>query len=236
MIKTTLTILALIIASALHGQVEEPDPFTRDSLEIVKIKLVRPQFRFDNRNTFVGKQVLSISGFDAGILLNEKLRLTLGYYTMKDRLSKFDVIIDNQQHGRLIDLRFGTLNTELIYHDTRFLSLGMPLELAIGVNKFQNVNIATGEVLHTESGAIVFLNFGMSATFKPMRFIGLKGMVGYRKVAYNQVKDYNFDGFFTSIGLNVDIHAIITDVRMYRLKKKYNRGHNLRNAVDILTD
>ncbi|CAN5805063.1 hypothetical protein BH11BAC7_BH11BAC7_12590 [soil metagenome] len=76
----------------------------------------------------------------------------------------------------------------------------------------------------------------MSATFKPMRFLGLKGIVGYRKTAFNQVDNFNFDGFFTSIGLNIDIHAITTDIKMYRLMKHYHRGNKIANAVNIITD
>jgi hypothetical protein len=235
-IRRIIVPLALCIANSLYSQNPEPDQFIRDSLEIAKVKLVRPQFRFDNRQTFVSKQALGITGFDAGVLLSDKLRVTLGYYSMKDRLAEFDEVIEGEEFGRLIELRYGSFNTELIYRDTRFLSFGMPLEVGVGVNKFQNKNITTGQVLSTQKGVVAFVNFGMSATFKPMRFLGLKGMIGYRKVAYNQVKDYNFDGFFTSIGLNIDVHAIVTDVRMYRLKKKYNRGNNIQNAVEIITD
>lgn len=235
-LKRIIIPFMLCIANAIHSQNQEPDQFTRDSLEIAKVKLVRPQFRFDNRQTFVGKQTLGITGFDLGVLLSEKLRVTLGYYSMEDRLKEFDEVIEDVEFGRLVELKYGALNTELIYRDTRFLSLGMPLEFGVGWNRFQSVNITTGEVLETEKGAVAFVNFGMSATFKPMRFLGLKGMIGYRKVAFNQVRDYNFDGFFTSIGLNIDIHAIVSDVRMYRLKKKYNRGNRIQNAVDIITD
>lgn len=234
--KKLIVPATLCIANALYSQNTEPDQFTRDSLEIAKVKLVRPQFRFDNRQTFVGKQALGITGFDFGVLLSEKLRVTLGYYSMEDRLKEFDETIEDIEFGKLVELKYGSLNTELIYRDTRFLSFGMPLEFGIGWNRLQDVNITSGEVLQSKSGAIAFVNFGMSATFKPMRFLGLKGMIGYRKVAYNQVKDYNFDGFFTSIGLNIDVHAVVTDVPMYRLKKKYNRGNNISNAVEIITD
>lgn len=234
--KYLLVPIFMLAAATMRGQDAVPDQFINDSLEIVKVKLVRPQFRFDNRQTFVGKQAFSITGFDVGVLLSEKLRFTLGYYSMSDRIKEFDEVIEGIEYGRLVDLRYGAINTELIYRDTRFLSFGMPLEIGVGMNKFQRVNIASGEVLQTQQGAIAFVNFGMSATFKPMRFLGLKGMVGYRKVAFNQVKDYNFDGFFTGIGLNIDIHAIVTDFRMYRLMKRYHRGNNIANAVQILTD
>jgi hypothetical protein len=212
------------------------DQFIKDSLAIMRVKLVRPQFKFDNRVTFFEGQALSITGFDLGVLLNDKLRFTLGYYKMSDRLEKYDYTFEEQEFGRLVQLNYGSINTELIYKDTRFLSLGMPLELAAGVNKFQNMNITKDEVISTESGGLIFVNFGMSATFKPMRFLGLKGMVGYRKTAYNQVDDFNFDGFFTSIGLNFDLHAITSDIKMYRLMKRYDRGNRISNAVNIITD
>jgi hypothetical protein len=236
--KRFLLFSFLIAVTNLSAQETGPpeSDFIRDSLAIAKVKLVRPQFRFDNRVTFSEKQALKISGLDIGVLLSEKLRFTVGYYSMKDRLKAYDVTEGEEEFGRLIQLNYGSINTEINYKDKRFYSLGMPLEVCAGLNKFQDKNMTTGEILSTKTGGLVFVNFGMSATFKPMRFLGLKAMVGYRKVVYNQVRDYNFDGFFTAIGLNVDIHAVVADVRMYRLMKRYHRGNNLANAVEIITD
>ncbi len=234
--KFIFTVLFFLPGIFLCAQDPAPEQFIRDSLALTRVKLVRPQFKFDNRVTFFERQALSITGIDAGVLLSEKLRVTLGYYGMEDRLESYDMIKDNEEHGRLIELKYGSLNTEFIYKDTRFISLGMPLEIGAGMNKFQDKNMTTGEVMSTETGGLLFVNFGMSATFKPMRFLGLKGIIGYRKVAYNQVDDFKFDGFFTSIGLNIDVHAVVYDVKMYRLMKKYNRGNNLANAVEIITD
>jgi hypothetical protein len=218
------------------AQTVDYSQFLKDSMQIMRVKEVRPQFKFDNRVSFYEKQALDITGFDIGVLLVDKLRLTLGYYGMKDRLKAFDYMREDEKFGRIIQLNYGSLNTELIYKDTRFLSWGMPLELGAGVNKFQDKNITTGEVISTQTGALMFVNFGASATYKPMRFLGLKGILGYRKVAFNQVKDFNFDGFFTSLGLNIDVHAIVTDVKMFRLKKRYHRGTNISNAVEIITE
>jgi len=181
-------------------------------------------------------QALTINGIDAGVLLKDKLRFTLGYYSMKGSLKAFKKTVDSIEYGRLIQLNYGSVNTEIMYMDTRFLSLGMPLEIAGGTNTFQNKNITENKITSCETGVLIFANFGVSATFKPLRFMGLKGMVGYRKTIYNQVKDFNFDGFFTSIGLNLDFHELISDIKMFRLKKKYHRGDNISNVVDILTN
>jgi hypothetical protein len=230
----TFLIFSSFIFTAQNNMTYEQ--FVQDSLQIRRIKLVRPQFRFDNREAFVEGQAFNITGFDAGVLLKEKLRLTVGYYSMKGSLKAFKKKVDTIEYGRLVKLIYGSVNTELNYYDSRFLSLGMPLEIAFGTNTFQNKNITENVVTSTESGLVAFANFGLSATFKPMRFIGLKGMVGYRKVIFNEIKDFAFDGPFTSIGLNLDLHEIISDIKMYRLKKKYKRGNNISNAVDIITD
>lgn len=209
--------------------------FVKDSLAITNVKLVRPQLKFDNRITFYAKQAFPITGVDAGVLLSDRLRLTLGYYSMSNHINDLAYSRNDTAYGTLIHLAYGSLNTELIYKDTRFFSLGMPLEIGAGVNTFRDKNITSDQVLQTRSGAMLFVNFGLSGTFKPMRFLGLKAIVGYRKMAYDQVKDFNFDGFFTSIGLNVDVHEIVTDIKMFRLEKRYHRGNNVTNAVNILT-
>lgn len=233
--KRILTCYLLLYGMIAAAQ-DDNAQFIKDSLNIARIKLVRPQLKFDNRVNFYGSQGLPITGFDAGVLLAEKLRLTVGYYNMNNRLKEDQYVKNDTAFGTLIHLEYGSINTELIYKDTRFLSLGMPLEVGAGINTFRDKNITSDRVLKTRTGALLFVNFGLSLTFKPMRFLGLKGIVGYRKVAYNQVKEFNFDGLFTSIGLNVDVHAITTDIRMYRLKKRYHRGNNITNAVEILTN
>jgi hypothetical protein len=234
--KYFFTNLFLIIILHTVAQPLSREQFEKDSSALIKVVLVKPQFKFDNRATFYENQALSINGFDAGVLLKDKLRFTLGYYNLKEQLKAFNVTKENEQFGKLIKLNYGSLNTEIDYKDIRYVSLGMPLEVGVGVNTFQNKNITTGQIISTESGALLFVNFGMSATFKPMRFIGLKGIAGYRKTVFNQVKDFNFDGFFTSIGLNLDFRTIITDIKLYRLKKRYKIGNNLSNVVDIITD
>lgn len=233
--KLLCVLTCLLFAGAVSAQSED-EQFIKDSLEIIKVKLIRPQLKFDNRINFYGDQGLPITGFDAGVLLSNKLRVTLGYYNMNNSLRNEAFIRNDTAFGTLIHLQYGSLNTELIYKDARFFALGMPLEIGAGVNTFRDKNVTSGEVLATRTGALLFVNFGLSGTFKPMRFLGLKAIVGYRKIAFNQVKDFSFDGLFTSIGLNVDVHAITTDIRMFRLKKKYHRGNPISNAVEVLTN
>ena len=232
------SILLMLLCNRLFSQTKaQRNQFIKDSTYIMRVKLVRPQFRIDNRNIFVKNQVLTINGFDAGVLLKEKLRLTLGYYSLNEMMSSYNKTVNNVDYMREIRLNYGSLNSEFIYKNTRFFSLGMPLEIGFGKNTLHYVNAAGERLEGSRSGALMVTDFGLSVTFKPIRWIGLKGLVGYRKTVFNQVKDFDFDGIFASIGLNVDIREIVKDVQMFRLKKKYKKNMNaVETAVDLITD
>ncbi len=215
---------------------KEKAQFREDSARIVSPKLVRPQFRLDNRNFFFKGQTLNVSGVDAGVLLKDKLRLTLGYYFLSNNLTSYTKTIDGVKYDRHLKLEYGSINTEIIYKNTRYFSLGMPLEFGFGNNVLQFNNSESGEVESKKSGFVVMTDFGLSGTFKPIRWIGLKVILGYRKTVFNVVKDFRFDGLFTSIGLNIDFREIIKDVKMFNLRKKYKKGNSVENAVDLITD
>lgn len=214
------------------------EQFIKDSTYIMRVKLVRPQLRGDNRTVFLSGQPLNIRGFDAGVLLKEKLRLTLGYYSLNDDEIKFYTkTIDDVEYRRRLRLDYGSLNTEFIYKNTRFFSLGMPLEFGFGKNELEYINKETDKSESKASGFLIMADFGLSFTFKPIRWVGLKAILGYKKTVFNQVKDFRLDGAFTSIGLNVDIREIVKDVQMYRLKKRYRKNINsIETAVDLITD
>lgn len=210
--------------------------FIKDSIEIMRPKLVRPQFKIDNRLVFYKKQSIPLNGIDAGVLLKSKLRVTLGYYWLNDNLSHFKSTVNGADIDRHLALKYASINTEFIFKNTRFFSLGMPLEFSFGRNELTYKDYVNNETFSRDWGFIMMTDFGLSATFKPLRWIGIKGMAGYRKTLFNQVKGFQFDGFFTALGLNVDFREIIKDVRMFNLKRKHNRGNSISNAVDLITD
>src|SRR4051812_35228863 len=85
---------------------KEKAAFLKDSVHIMQVKLVRPQFRIDNRSVFFKGQSLNINGFDAGVLLKNKLRLTLGYYSLNNELSSYNKTIENVEYNRQLKLQY----------------------------------------------------------------------------------------------------------------------------------
>jgi hypothetical protein len=211
--------------------------FLIDSLNIVKTKLIRPQFRFDNRLTFLNGQKLSITGFDGGVLLSEKLRIALGYYKVSDKFTSLTKRVNDVEYQGQYKLNYGALNIEFIYKNKRFFSLGMPLEIGLGNNTLNYRSKIDGTETEGRSGFIAMAYFGLSGTFKPIRWMGLKGAIGYRKTLFNQIRDLAFDGIYTSVGLTVDFWEIIKDHRMYKLKRRYHKNSNpIETAVDLITN
>jgi hypothetical protein len=214
------------------------EQFSLDSIKIYTPKPVRPQFKFDTRTTVYENQKINSYGYDAGIMIKDKLRMTLGYYRMDDNLPKEQLLSDVRTKQRL-RVYMGTANLELNYFRKRFFSLGFPLE--VGLGQYLLKNFAADSLTHELSrlqGYVVFANFGLSGTFTPIRWLGLKGMAGYRKAAVATHKDFDFNGVFTSIALSVDIQEIVKDIKMYKLKKRYY-GRNFRKFegfTDIIAD
>src|SRR3954469_19725258 len=102
--KYILPLLSLLIHLNVKSQTRNQDDFVRDSLKIMSPKLVRPQAKFDNRQTIFRGQSLEITGFDAGVLLKDKLRITLGYYSLENDLNYFRQTIDSIDVGKNIQL------------------------------------------------------------------------------------------------------------------------------------
>ena len=237
-IRSILALLFLYFGTTIYAQKKfTKQQFIADSIRIVKPKLIRPQFRFDNRIIFLNGQKLNTSGVDAGVLLKNKIRMTLGYYSVSDKITSLKIILNDVEYKGQYDLKYGALNLEFIYKNTRFFSLGMPLELGFGWNslnyKSETLNVETGK----QTGFIAMAYFGLSGTFKPIRWIGLKAAFGYRQTMYNQIKNLSFDGIYTSVGLAIDFREIITDYRMFKLKKRYRKNSNsIETAIDLITD
>jgi len=214
------------------------EEFIADSTKIYIPKSWRPQFKFDTRTTLFSKQRVNLYGYDLGILVKNKLRMTLGYLTIDENLPNDQIVIDVRTKQNL-RMHMGSANLELNYLRKRFFSLGFPLEVGFGSYRLSNFSAdSTLYEVKRISGYVIFSNFGLSGTFTPIRWLGLKGMVGYRKAVIASQKEFNFNGVFSAIALSIDIQEIVRDIKMYKLKKRYY-GKSFRKFegfTDIIAD
>jgi hypothetical protein len=210
--------------------------FLRDSIKLATPKLVRIQARLDSRaSSFQGTEV-NIYGYYIGAMIKSKLSLGLAYYRISTVLPAKKVI-NGVNTGTSLVVNCGSFNSELIYFNRRYISLGFPLEFAVGQYNLTNTITDDNSVISQQIKFLAFINFGLSATFKPFQFIGLKLMAGYRKSIYPEEKVFEFNGVYSSLGLYVDVADIVHNIKMYKLMKRYNRVKNpLSTRVDLFTD
>lgn len=211
--------------------------FIRDSIRIATPKLVRMEMRLDSRvSSFQGTGV-NIYGYYLGAMIKSKLSLGAGYYRIATVLPAKKVI-NGINTGTSLVVNCGSLNSELIYYNRRYISLGFPLEFAVGQYDLKHTNTDNSDQLIDEQVKfLAFANFGLSGTFKPFKFIGLKLMVGYRKSIYPEERVFEFNGVYTSLGLFIDFADLKSNFKMYRLLKRYNKVTSpLSTKVDLFTD
>lgn len=210
--------------------------FLNDSLKIVTPKLVTFQFYLDSRaSSFQGAEV-GIYGYYAGIMVENKLSMGLAYYRLSTNLAAKTVINGVNASTSLL-VNCGSINTELIYFNSRYVSLGFPLEIAAGQYKLTNTTQDENKPISTQSHLLAFTNFGLSGTFKPLTFMGLKIMLGYRKSIYPEERTFNFNGVYSSLSLAFDLADITNNIKLYRLMKRNNKVDSpLSTYVDLFTD
>lgn len=211
--------------------------FRKDSVAIMKPRLIRPQLRLDNKISFYRGDSYNIDGIDAGIILKEKIRFTFGYYRLNDELSGYSKTRHGNYYDRRLKLQYGSINVEFVYHNSRFFTLGIPFEFCFGENRLRYKTDPNELVSLTNRGFVSMIDLGASGTFKPIRWVGVRVVGGYRRTVINHVPGSRFDGPFVSFGIAVNIREVSKDVRMFMLKKKYKRlGDPLETAVDLITD
>ncbi len=210
--------------------------FIADSLKIIKPTFIRPQLKLDNRVTIFNFQRLSVTGIDAGVLIRERLRLTVGFYTISDKLTYIKKSINSVDYAGKYKLNYGAINVEFAYKKGKNYALGLPIELGMGSNSLYYKSSIDNTETPKQSGLLLLTYFGLSGTYKPIRWLGIKGAVGYRKTIINQIQNIPFDGFYYSVGLVVDFREVIIDYKLYKLKKRYHKNANsVETAVDLIT-
>jgi hypothetical protein len=210
--------------------------FLRDSIKIITPKLLSLEARLDSRaSSFQGAEV-NIYGYYAGVFIKEKLSLGLAYYRISTVLPA-KATINGVNIGTSLVVNCGSINSELIYFDSRFISLGFPLEFAVGQYNLTTTNTDNNKQISQQIKLLAFANFGLSGTFKPFQFIGLKLMAGYRKSIYPEEKTFEFNGLYTSLGIYVDFADFVANLKMFKLMKRYHKVKNaLSTTVDLFTD
>ncbi|MBA3664283.1 MAG: hypothetical protein H0W61_08760 [Bacteroidetes bacterium] len=190
-----------------------------DSSHIYRFQKVRPYLSIDNRNSFINRQAVNFKGLQAGVILHEKHTLALGLYKMSQNSKRSVKTLDGVKTAeRSVSLNYLTFFYQYAVIDKRYFELDIPLEIGIGGYDIKFQDTATGRIYKEIKGGIIPLGIGIQPVVKPLKWVGITFLCGYRFVASHTA--VNFNGLYYSIGLTLDIRQIIRDINYRGFKKK----------------
>lgn len=196
-----------------------------DSAEIYRFRKVQSLLALDSRNTFAqtprsNNTPFELRGIKAGVVLHERHKLALGLYTIRE--SKAKIRPDDNGPVREVNLRLLYIGAsyEYLFIDNRWWQLGIPIEAGIGgydaPKPDSNVTL--------ERLRIFPLGSALDVHFKPLRWLSLTAMGGYRYVATLKKGPVNLNNWFYAYGVSLNTKNIWDDTKYFLKKRKYKKA------------
>lgn len=203
---------------------------------------IKPSVDFDQRFSFIRGSTVNIWGERAGIVINEKFKTGLGVYYLGDRLkyNKVDSLGNPLYYGNR-HLYFGTVYYEPFLLRRNLWELSVPFEIGFGKSYFRVYDTYTKKLVKTTIKDFIPIGTGISLSFKcpplfgfkPVRWIGLNGLIGYRYdlgtlAAQQGILSDNYktayNGMFWSISGTIFLDRATDDIKAWKKKKKRKKG------------
>ena len=222
--------MAFLIHSPLFGQVELDSVRVRRNNSLLTNPKRSLSVILDNRNSFIGSSAVKIYGLNVGVRFHRnKYRLGLGIYALRRNYEQLYFYSRRYQAqdtlSPTLSLFFMTPNFAYTFYNSRWLELSVPVEVGFGTSHF-TVRNAKEQVVRERKGLFVPAEIGLGILLKPTRWVGIGGLIGYRKSLAEVDFKGDFDGLFYSYRLNIFLGNILQDVRKIRERKRQNRTLN----------
>ena len=195
-----------------------------DSARIYRYQKYRPYINLDQRNSFIRNAPINVNGLQFGVLIKEKHVIGLGGYIITaSSQQKIRTKTDkNIPANKVLNMDYGTFFYQYVALDKRFFEIDLQAELGGGVYDYKYYDITTNKQLADRSAKIIVGGLGPLLAFKPFKWIGIIGMIGYR-FTFEKNTNLNFNGIYYSYGVWLDVRQIIRDYNYYLVKKRKYR-------------
>jgi hypothetical protein len=199
--------------------------FKKDSAHLYRFQKLRPYLNIDNRNSVITNVPVNVRGFQLGVILFKKHTTGLGYYKIEDKTSnKVKTIFDNQDVLTTTHLNYFTTFYQYSIISKRFFEIDIPAETGIGKFDINTISENDEHTVLQKKGWFAFFGGGLKLVVKPVKHIGISGIVGYRFVE-DIFSNTNFNGLYYSLGVWVDIRQIYRDTRFFGfMRPKYRKA------------
>ena len=205
------------------------EAYIKDSIKICTPKKIYPQLGLDNRKSFIRNSPVDIEGAYIGILYKSRYKFSVGYYQVDNEGHANKRIKDKQIITiRDLELYYTTFNFEYLAINRRYIKLGLPVDLGYGFSNISIYDENKSKLLYHSVGKFTPFSIGTELTIKPVRWVGITGLIGYRKILRRSEPRLDFDGVFYSYGISIDVKEIVKDIRLMLAKKRYKKSLNLK--------
>lgn len=219
----------ILLPFGLFSQTNVPDSFkdslklqlAKDSSFIYRTTTIKPYLRLESRNSFINKQPVRLFGFLVGVTLIEKHVLSAGFYFLDKRKESPLSILDGRYNvNHFFALNYFDFSYQYILFNTKYFQAFLPLEFGYGNFKITS-NSATS-TFSDFSGDFIPISAGVQLIVKPIKWLGISGMAGYRYVKQEQAA-LNLKGFYYSAGVWLDIRQIYRNYKFQKKKREFVR-------------
>lgn len=206
--------------------------FQKDSARIYRFQKFRLRVALDQRQSWVKNQrsarvvPVAINGFQIGAILFERHTIGFGNYNIASQSKKPTKISDQLNVVRYEELfmHYNTLFYEYRLIGKRYFEIDIPVEIGLGRYVYNLKDEIQSKLLWHEHGLMKVGGAGLQLILKPVKWIGLVGMGGYRFAGFNKKTNLDFSSFYYTYGVWVDIRQIHRDMRFYWIKRpKYRK-------------
>jgi len=196
----------------------------QDSIHTYRPLRWRPYASYDKRNSFLRDLPVNYRGVQLGFIFKESHTMGIGGYEINQKANREIYATDNQNNDVSINiyLKYLTLFYQYRLINQRFFEIDIPIELGAGTSHVRVEKAIDGDFIENLNKPIFPIGGGLQLILKPVRWIGVSFMGGYRYVG-ETYKNLNFNGTYYSIGVWVDIRQIYRDIKFYGYQKREYR-------------
>ena len=209
-----------------------PDKFS-DSVKLKSVhkNTYKPSTDFDQRFSFIRSQSVNIWGQRAGVVLNDWLKFGIGVYYMSNTKMMGLRLIANSSipvHYSQQSLVFGTGYIEPFLIRRTYWELSVPFEIGFGKSFSKVYNTSNDSYLRSNSKDFIPTGAGLSLSvkfptlphFKPLSWIGVNFLAGYRYCLLQNDFKTSYDGAFWSVSGAIFLDRISDDYRAWKRNRK----------------
>lgn len=224
-------LMFLITVIYVHAQNDAPlkqqridsltTKFLKDSLHTYRYKIVRPYGNIDNRNSFLKNRASNFNGYQLGVIFDDYHTFGIGFYQL-NRATRLNAPVKSGYQLR--NLRYTTIFYEFMLVNGKYFEMDLPFEIGYGSYKALFTDSSDAVYNRPVSPSFLPLAGGVKFIGKPVRWIGVSVMIGYRYI-FQEASILELNNLYFPFGIWVDLRQVYRDVKFYGFqRKRYRRA------------